>query len=258
MRTRFRAIATWLALAAILYAQQAPPPAAASAPAPVKTAPAAATVTPAAPGRAFLQVENASLTEVIDILARQLKINYIIDPRIKGTVTVKTYGELRAIEPRSLLDTILRVNGAAMVQVGDLYRIVPLADASRLPLRPQVNPQTIPEDEQVSLNLIFLKYATVVELSKLLEKFVGEGATMIIYESGEPAVAPRQQPQHAPDHGVDRPVRQRRPGQPAREAVRGEERQSHRHRQGTGNRVPLHVPGREGERREVHAAGADQ
>jgi len=182
MRKRFRAIGTWLVLAAVLYAQQAPPPAATPAPAPVQTAPPAATVTPTASGRAFLQVENASLTEVVDALARRLKINYIIDPRIKGMVTVKTYGELRAIEPRSMLETILRVNGAALVQVGDLYRIVPMADATRLPMRPQVNPETVPEDEQVSLNLVFLKYATVAELARLLEKFVGEGATMITYD----------------------------------------------------------------------------
>ena len=129
-----------------------------------------------------MTVENASLTEVVDALARQLKINYIIDPRIKGAVTVKTYGELRAIEPRAMLETILRVNSAALVQVGDLYRIVPTADATRLPMRPQVNPDIIPEDEQLSLNLVFLKYATVAELAKLLEKFVGEGATMIIYD----------------------------------------------------------------------------
>ena len=66
-----------------------------------------------------LNLPNASLTEVIDILARQLKINYILDPRVKGNVTVHTYGEVRGAEVRGLLETILRVNGFAMVQVGD-------------------------------------------------------------------------------------------------------------------------------------------
>ncbi len=191
MRSRVQAIATWLALVAFLGAQQVPPPAgalpgASSQPAqPAATAPQPAQppamVTPTPSGRAFLQVENASLKDVIDALARQLKINYILDPRVNGAVTVKTYGELRELDPRALLDTILRVNGAAMVQVGNLYRIVPLADATRLPMPPQVNPQQAPDDEQVSLNLIFLKYAMVADLSKLLERLVGEGATMITY-----------------------------------------------------------------------------
>jgi general secretion pathway protein D len=77
---------------------------------------------------------------------------------------------------RALLDLILRINGAAIVQVGDIHRIVPLSDASRLPITPEVNAKNIPEDNQIMLNLVFLKYATVAELSKLLEPFIGEGA----------------------------------------------------------------------------------
>jgi general secretion pathway protein D len=184
-RQRIRAIATWAAMLAVLYGQQAPPAAAptvAPATAPQTTAPVA-TLATAQPGKApLLNLQNASLTEVIDLLASQLKINYILDPRVKGSVTVNTYGEMRELDVRGLLDTLLRVNGCAMVQTGDIYRIVPLADIARLPLSPRINPQSIPNDEQMSLNLIFLKYATVGDLSKLLERFLGEGATMLTYD----------------------------------------------------------------------------
>jgi general secretion pathway protein D len=180
-RRRIRAIATWAAMLAVLYGQQAPPAAAPTA-APQTTAPVA---TPAAapsvkPG--MLNLDNASLTVVIDMLAKELKINYILDPRVKGSVTVNTYGEMREMDVRALLDTLLRVNGFAMVQTGDVYRIVPLADIARLPLSPRINPQSVPNDEQMSLNLIFLKYATVGDLSKLLAPFLGEGSTVLTYD----------------------------------------------------------------------------
>lgn len=179
---RIRAIATCAAMLAVLYGQQAPPASAPTAAPPQTTAPVA-TLTPAQPGKApLLNLQNASLTDVIDLLASQLKINYILDPRVKGSVTVNTYGEMRELDVRGLLDTLLRVNGCAMVQTGDIYRIVPLADVARLPLSPRINPQSIPGDEQMSLNLIFLKYATVGDLSKLLERFLGEGATMLTYD----------------------------------------------------------------------------
>ena len=58
-----------------------------------------------------LSLNNASLTEVIDLLARQLKLNYILDPRVKGGVILNTYGETKDIDTRSLLETILRING---------------------------------------------------------------------------------------------------------------------------------------------------
>src|SRR5689334_953459 len=114
-----------------------------------------------------------SLTEMIDILAKMLKIKYILDPRVKGSVTLYTYGEVKDVELMPLLQTILRVNGAAMVLVGDLYHIVPINTISNLPLPPMVNadPKTLPDDERMIMNLIFLKYTLASEMDKLLKPF---------------------------------------------------------------------------------------
>ena len=127
---------------------------------------------------------NATLTEIVDILARRLKINFILDPAVKGSVSVFTYGEVKPVDYMPLLETLLRVNGATIVKVGDWYRIVPIAKVSNLPLPPQVNPdqKTIPDDERMSLNLIFLKYATATEMLGLLKPFLGEYASASVYE----------------------------------------------------------------------------
>lgn len=158
---------------------QAQPAPAAEAPRPEPAQPPAAQAEAAAPVTApaatygGLNLQNVNLVEVIDYLARELKINYIIDPSVKGTVTLNTYGEARDIDPRQLLDTILRINGYAMVQTGPLYRIVQLQELNTMPLRPNVDASSIPEDDQAMLNLVFLKYANAEELSKLLGEFLG-------------------------------------------------------------------------------------
>jgi general secretion pathway protein D len=162
----------------------APRPAPAQAPAtPAPGAPSQRP--PSGPPTVFggLSLNNVSLTEVIDLLARQLKINYILDPRVKGGVVLNTYGEIKNIDTRSLLDTILRINGAGMVQQGDIYRIVPLTEVSHLPLAPETkgDANSIPEDDQTMFNLVFLKYVTADELMKVLQPFVGEGATLATY-----------------------------------------------------------------------------
>ncbi len=128
-------------------------------------------------------IPNGSLTEMIDILAKRLKINYILDPRVKGAVTIYTYGEMRQVDLMQLLRTILRVNNAAIVQVGNLYRIVPIASVANLPTSPLMNadPKTLPDDERMVLNLIFLKYTTASEMETLLTPFMGEGATHSTY-----------------------------------------------------------------------------
>jgi general secretion pathway protein D len=160
--------------------QQTPPPTSTPPPStPTQTA------APSTPPTVYggLALNNASLTEVIDLLARQLKINYILDPRVKGGVILNTYGETKDIDTRSLLETILRINGFGMVKQGDLYRIVPLTDISHLPVPPEMktDPNSIPEDDRTMLNLVFLKYITADELAKVLEPFQGENARIYVY-----------------------------------------------------------------------------
>jgi general secretion pathway protein D len=177
--------------------QQAPPaqppappqvspviPGAAPAAAPAEQAPAPTTVpaqTPVTPSHGLtFEIPNGSLTEFIKLVAEELKFNYILDPAVagKGSVSLFTYGEVKPTDLMTLLQTILRVNGAAMVQVGDLYRIVPINKISSLPLDPMVNvdQKTLPQDERMIMALIFLKYTAVGEVQSLIHPFLGEGA----------------------------------------------------------------------------------
>jgi len=189
-------LAAGCALAAGLFAQappiivQPPPDPEPPKPQAQQPQPAAATAPQTAPARPRLaenqpfSVGGVTLTEMIEALAKELKINYILDPRVKGSVTIYTWGEVKPVDLMPLLETILRVNGAAMVKVGDFYRIVPINTVSNLPLEPLVNsdPKTLPDDERMLLNLVFLKYTTAVEIDKLLTPFLGEGAGHTPYE----------------------------------------------------------------------------
>ena len=147
----------------------------------VQTQPAAPA--PTVPGG--LNLNNASLLEVVNLLAQDLHINYIVDPAVKnGTVTINTYGQVRDVDLRPLLETILRMNNLAMVQVGNIYRIVPAANIARQPVSPisQPDPSKISDDERLVLNLVFLRYVTSGEMQKILLPFIGEGAQLTNYD----------------------------------------------------------------------------
>jgi len=147
--------------------------------------PAATPQTPAAAPRPIpmgnMNLENASLKEVIDGLAQRLKLNLIVDQTLKGSITLNTYGDTSNIDPRNLLELILRINGFGLVQDGELYRVIPLKTISHMPLHPEINQKNIPEDDQTILNLVFLKYVSVDELTKVLGEFSGENSQMIPY-----------------------------------------------------------------------------
>ncbi len=136
---------------------------------------------PAPPLIGDLRLQDASLTEVVDQLARQLRINYILDPKVKGGITINTYGDTSKLDARNLLEMILRINGDGMVQEGEIFRIMPLNDMARQPVPMQINARDLPEDDQTILNLVFLKYVTVDELSKILADFTDKDAVIRTY-----------------------------------------------------------------------------
>jgi general secretion pathway protein D len=125
--------------------------------------------------------DNADIYEVIRVIAEIMKINYIIDPRVKGVVNIHTAGQISAEEVFPIFQTILNLNGATAIKKENLYEIVPLTDAKKL----FVPPSTIRESEKLlpeeryTIQIVSLKYIPVTEVSKLIKPFLSDGADII-------------------------------------------------------------------------------
>src|SRR5512143_2744062 len=105
----------------------APPPRAAAPGAPAGVAPARG-----GSGVVF-NFDNADIYEVIRVMSEILKINYIIDPRVKGVVNIHTSGQISSADVFPIFQSILRLNGATAVKKNGIYQIVPLPEAKKLP-----------------------------------------------------------------------------------------------------------------------------
>ena len=145
---------------------------------------AGAQVVPPAPGTegiSFSNFRDASLFDVVEILARRLGINYVVDPAVPdGTVTVNSYGELGEADLFPLLETILRMNGAAAVPVGNTYQIVPLDGIMSMAIDPHDAGTELPEDERPVLNAIRLRHSSAEQLADILEPFLGPGGRLAV------------------------------------------------------------------------------
>jgi general secretion pathway protein D len=149
---------------------------------------------PAAPGAVVgpFNMNNVSLLEVLNELGRELHLNFVLDASVKGgSVTVNTFGTMHEVDLRPLLETILRMNNLVMVQAGDIYRIVPIANVARQPISPitETDPAKLPDDERMVMDLIFLRYATSSELIKVLAPFVGDGGQLQSYDPANLLIA---------------------------------------------------------------------
>src|SRR5580658_8444139 len=133
---------------------------------------------------ADLSLSNASLNDVVERLGRLLHIVLILPPApgLVGSISINSYGAVKDLDARNLLDLILRINGYAMVQEGDQYRVFKMDLAMTQPVPLVLNGRDVPADDQLVLDMIFLKYVSVTELTKVLNEFKGESAKIISYE----------------------------------------------------------------------------
>jgi hypothetical protein len=82
-----------------------------------------------------LNFQGADIREVIHSLAGALGINYQIDPRVEGNITIRTTGKVAREDLFPLFNQILRNNGIAAVRVGEVYQILPIAEAKTRAIR---------------------------------------------------------------------------------------------------------------------------
>ncbi len=129
----------------------------------------------------ILNFDNADLYEVINTIADILGINYIIDPRVKGNVTIYTARGLSKKDLFSVFFQILEVNGITAVKEGEIYRIFQLTEGPRMPIdyRSGLEVKDIPPPERIVIQIIPLKFIAAQEVTKLLTPFVSAGGTIV-------------------------------------------------------------------------------
>ncbi len=87
---------------------------------------------PLAPGdRISLDLKDADLRDVLRSFGQLAKLNLVIDPEVRGSVTVR----LRDVRWEDALDVILRSNGLASIQEDTLVRVGTPAHLSPEPQR---------------------------------------------------------------------------------------------------------------------------
>jgi len=124
-------------------------------------------------GGVILNFEGADLREVIrNILGDILNENYSIDPAVGGTVTIRTSSGIPRDALAATLETLLRANGATMVKNGNLYQVVPAANAVRGNTVPQLGTSRRALPSGYSVQIVPLRYVGVREMMRLLEPFV--------------------------------------------------------------------------------------
>ena len=116
--------------------------------------------------------------------ADALGLNYVIDPRVQGTVNINTSETLQRSDLLPILETILKINNASMVLTGNYYEILPADTAVRAPLEVRSVVAAVSPDDRMVIQVIHLRFVSASEMATLLGPYLGEGASIAVHAGG--------------------------------------------------------------------------
>ncbi len=125
-------------------------------------------------GRITLDFQAADIRAIVKFMSELTGVNYLIDNRVKGTVTIITPSPVTKEEARQIFESILEVQGYAIVPAGSVQKIVPAVDAKQkgVSVRGVDEAKPPPKTDALVSQLIRLKHVEAAQLVPVLRPLV--------------------------------------------------------------------------------------
>lgn len=123
---------------------------------------------------AALSFVNADIESVIKAVGHYTGMTFIIDPRVKGTLTLVSEKSLTKTQAFGLLTSALRVQGFAVVTTGEGYaKVVPEAEAKLQSAPTQVGSRgSRVQGDQIATQIFHLSYESAANLTAVLRPLI--------------------------------------------------------------------------------------
>lgn len=127
-------------------------------------------------GNVVLNLVNVPLQQAAKtVLADMIGVNYVVDPRVDGVISVQTTQPVGKAEALELFQSALAPIGAVLVQNRGIYRIAPADQAATGAITTGTNSVESATTGN-GVRVVSLKYVSASELARVLEPMVPKGA----------------------------------------------------------------------------------
>jgi len=133
-------------------------------------------------GDVSFNFDDADVFSVIQtIFGDVLKVNYIVDPNVKGRVNFRSVAPVAKDDVLPLMEVILRLNGIGIVEEAGLYRIIPIADLSKEPAPVSIGREAdkVKITGKALVQVVPVLYSQSGELTRVLTPFLSKSALII-------------------------------------------------------------------------------
>jgi len=126
-------------------------------------------------GEIVLNFEGESIQSVVHtILGEVLQETFVIAPGVGGEVTFSTSKPVTREQLMPILELLLRWNGATLVYTEGRYHVLPVSDAIKGHLFPEVGSAERARGYEV--RAVPLQYISAIQMEKILQPYVRDGA----------------------------------------------------------------------------------
>jgi len=129
-----------------------------------------------------LNFKNADIRAFIDFVAGFSGKNFLVDNRVKGTVSIVSPTAVDEVEAYNIFLSVLEVNGFAAVDAGSVIKIVPRAEGKQKAVPVHVG-NAKSNDEMVT-QVLRLKYANSQQLVALIRPLISPNSHLVAYPRG--------------------------------------------------------------------------
>jgi hypothetical protein len=133
-------------------------------------------------GSVSLNFDDTDIYSIIQtVFSEILKVNYIIDPKVKGRITFKSVAPVPKDNVLPLMEVILRLNGVAVVEENSLYRIIPIGDLAREPSAINIgrSAEKVEVKGKALLQVVPIEHLQSSEIIKLITPFTSVNAVIV-------------------------------------------------------------------------------
>jgi general secretion pathway protein D len=135
-------------------------------------------------GGVTLNFVDADIREVLKAtLGEILGVNYTVPSAIQGTVTVQTSRPISRDSLLPTLETILRLNGVALVREGAVYSVQPLDSAAQGNPSIRLGMASAGADEAYSIQVVPLHYVGAAQMAESLRPIARQGGVLYVDEA---------------------------------------------------------------------------
>ena len=126
----------------------------------------------------LLNFDNADIYEFIQVISETLGINYIVDPKVKGTVNIHSAQKIGKDQLFGIFQKILHINGLDVRNEGDYYSIHPSKGGVPQQIYGPGESGSLKASSRLVVQILPVAHLSSAEAQKLVEPYLSEVGTI--------------------------------------------------------------------------------